>query len=168
MLKDAGYEVIVYFYNPNIFPQEEYNKRLEAEKTLCENLGVELILEDYNPDEFFNEVKGLENEPEKGKRCDVCFKLRLSKTAQKAHELGIEEFTTTISVSPHKDFIRVSSAGKAAAQELNLVFNDENFKKKDGFLKTNAIAKEMNLYRQNYCGCKFSMNAHKAVATNIS
>lgn len=156
-LQDAGYEVIVYFYNPNIFPDNEYEKRLEAERTLCKHFNVELIEETYNQEEFFDYVKGFENEPEKGLRCDKCFTLRLQKTAQKAKELQIENFTTSIVISPHKNFQKLSSIGAEIAQKENLNFLAIDFKKKDGFLKTNKIANSLGLYRQNYCGCKFSI-----------
>ncbi len=156
-LKDAGYEVIVYFYNPNIYPDAEYQKRLEAEKILCENFGVELIVEEYNQHEFFDYVKGFEMEPEKGLRCDKCFELRLIKTASKAKELGINNFTTSIVISPHKSFQKLSKIGEEIASKTGLNFLAIDFKKKDGFLKTNKIANSLSLYRQNYCGCKFSM-----------
>ena len=156
-LKDAGYNVIVYFYNPNIFPDTEYQKRLEAEKTLCSHLGVDLIEEEYNQEEFFDYVKGFENEPEKGLRCDRCFELRLSKTAEKAKELRIKNFTTTIVISPHKNFQKLSAIGEEIAAKTGLSFLSIDFKKKDGFLKTNKIANSLSLYRQNYCGCKFSL-----------
>ena len=156
-LKDAGYNVIVYFYNPNIFPDTEYQKRLEAEKTLCSHFGVDLIEEEYNQEEFFGYVKGFENEPEKGLRCDRCFELTLSKTAEKAKELRIKNFTTTIVISPHKNFQKLSAIGEEIAAKTGLTFLSIDFKKKDGFLKTNKIANSLSLYRQNYCGCKFSL-----------
>lgn len=156
-LKDAGYEVIVYFYNPNIFPQEEYFKRLEAQKTLCKHFGVKLIEETYKPEVYFDYVSGLEDEPEKGLRCDKCFELRLDKTAQKAKELSIENFTTSIVISPHKNFQKLSEIGAKTAEKYGLKFEGIDFKKRDGFLKTNQISKALSLYRQNYCGCKFSL-----------
>lgn len=156
-LKDAGYSVIVYFYNPNIYPDSEYQKRLEAEKTLCDHFGVELIEGEYNPDEYYDFVKGFEQEPEKGARCDKCFELRLRKTAQFAIERSISNFTTSIVISPHKNFQKLSIIGNKIAEEYNLNYLDIDFKKKDGFLKTNRISKELGLYRQNYCGCKFAM-----------
>ena len=151
------FEPIVYFYNPNIFPSEEYEKRLEAEKTLCKYYKCELIIEDYNQEEFFNTVKGFEEEPERGKRCDICFYLRLNKTALKAIDLDIKNFTTSIVISPHKNFFKLSNIGQKIANDYNLQYVAIDFKKKDGFLKTNKLANSLNLYRQNYCGCKFSM-----------
>lgn len=157
LLKDMGYRVVVYFYNPNIYPESEYKKRLEAEKILCKHFNCELVEGEYIPDEYYNFVSGLENEPEKGKRCDKCFELRLKKTAEFAKSISAKEFTTSIVISPHKNFDRLTAIGKDIAENYGLNYVDINFKKKDGFLKTNKISKELNLYRQNYCGCKFAL-----------
>ncbi|MBO6087282.1 epoxyqueuosine reductase QueH [bacterium] len=157
-LKDMGYEVVVYFYNPNIFPKEEYQKRLEAERILCAHFGVELVEAEYNQNEYYDFVKGLENEPEKGLRCDKCFELRLKKTAEYAKSNGIEQFTTSITISPHKNFDKLTKIGSDAAENTGVEYLSINFKKKDGFLKTNQIARELNLYRQYYCGCKFALS----------
>ena len=156
-LKDAGYDVVVHFYNPNIYPLEEYQKRLEAERILCGHFDVELIEDEYNQDEFFDYVKGFEDEPEKGLRCDKCFELRLKRSAKIAKKLGIKNFTTSIVISPHKNFQKLSSIGETIAREYDLNFLSIDFKKKDGFLKTNEIANSLSLYRQNYCGCRFSI-----------
>lgn len=158
MLKSHGYRVIAYFYNPNISPQTEYMKRLEAERKLCRHFGVQLIEEEYSEQEFLDYVKGYETFPEKGERCPLCFELRLKKTAHIAQQMGIKDFTTSIVISPHKNFTLLSSIGKFLANEYNLNYLDIDFKKKDGFLKTNKIAKELNLYRQNYCGCRYSLH----------
>ena len=152
-----GYQVFVYFYNPNIYPQEEYQKRIQAQRTLCKHLDCELIEGEYQPEEFYATAKGLENEPEKGKRCDKCFELRLLKTAQLAKDLDIQEFTTSIVISPHKNFAKLTEIGKKIATENGLTYRAIDFKKQDGFLKTNKLSKELNLYRQNYCGCEFSI-----------
>ena len=155
-LKDAGYRVVVYFYNPNIYPHEEYVRRLAAQKTLCKAMNVEFVEAEYVPEEFYTAALGLESEPEKGKRCDKCFELRLRKTAEFAKSLGVEEFTTSITISPHKNFTKLSQIGEQIAAEYGLKFEAVDFKKKDGFLKTNQISRELGLYRQNYCGCEFS------------
>lgn len=158
LLKDMGYSVVVYFYNPNIYPQEEYQKRLDAETKLCTHFGCNLIIGEYETEVYYNFVAGLENEPEKGLRCDKCFELRLRKTAQKCVELGINEFTTSMVISPHKNYEKLTKIGKDIAQEYNLQYFSLNFRKNDGFLKTNRISKDLGLYRQNYCGCKFALN----------
>ncbi len=156
-LKNSGYKVVVYFYNPNIFPTEEYQKRLEAERTLCRHFGVELIEESYEPEEFFEYVRGFETCPEKGARCDLCFRLRLARSAKKARALGIDTFTTSIVISPHKNFATLTKIGEEIAAQEGLKYLAIDFKKKDGFLKTNRISRELGLYRQNYCGCMFSL-----------
>lgn len=156
-LKDMGYQVVVYFYNPNIYPEAEYQKRLEAEKTLCAHFGVELVEGEYNPNEYYDFVKGFENEPEKGLRCNKCFELRLKKTAEFAKSISIDKFTTSITISPHKNFSKLSEIGLKIAQDAGIEYLPIDFKKKDGFLKTNKLSRELNLYRQNYCGCKFAL-----------
>lgn len=156
-LQDTGYSVVVYFYNPNIYPEEEYQKRLEAEKKLCAYFNCKLIEGEYEPEVYYNYVKGLENEPEKGTRCDKCFELRLSKTALMAKSLGVNEFTTSMVISPHKNYEKLTAIGEKIAQKEGLIYVSTNFRKHDGFLKTNQISKSLNLYRQNYCGCKFAI-----------
>ena len=147
-----GYEPIIYFCNPNLDSIEEFQRRLEAQKKVCLHFNVELIIEDYDPSEYINYIKGLEKEPEKGKRCDKCIELRLKKTFLKAQELKIDYFTSSLVISPHKNFEKISKLGKTLSENYLAI----DFKKKDGFLKTNKISKELNIYRQNYCGCKFA------------
>ncbi len=101
-------------------------------------------------------MKGFENEPEKGLRCDKCFMMRLESAARLAKQLGINEFTTSMVISPHKNYEKLTSIGHKIASEYKLEYCNINFRKQDGFLKTNQISKSMNLYRQNYCGCKFA------------
>lgn len=156
LLQDMGYRVVVYYYNPNIYPKEEYLKRLEAEKVLCSHFDCELIIGDYEPELYYSYVKGFENEPEKGLRCNKCFELRFKKSAQKAVELGIDEFTTSMVISPHKNYEKLTGIGRQIASEYGLKYLDTNFRKHDGFLKTNKIANSLKLYRQKYCGCKFA------------
>jgi len=151
-----GYSVCAYFYNPNIYPEVEYYKRLEAERALCKYFNVKLIEAEYNPEEYYNYVKGYENEPEKGLRCDKCFRLRLLKTAEFAKSQNIQNFTTSIVISPHKNFKKLSVIGEEIEHLTGVNYLAIDFKKKDGFLKTNNIAKKLGLYRQNYCGCKFA------------
>ena len=156
LLKDMGYSVVVYFYNPNIYPTEEYEKRLEAQKTLCEHFDCELIVGEYEPDVYYECVKGFEDEPEKGLRCDKCFYLRLEAAAKLAKKLGINEFTTSMVISPHKNYEKLTLIGEKIAKDYGLEYFSQNFRKNDGFLKTNNISKSLKLYRQNYCGCKFA------------
>ena len=156
LLKDMGYDVTVYFCNPNLDTEEEFNRRLEAQKTVCDNFGVDLLIEKYNHKVFLDFVNGLEAEPERGKRCDKCIELRLVYAAKKAEELGIDLFTTSLVISPHKNFNKITSIGENIANKYGLNYLAHDFKKKDGYLKTNNISKELKIYRQNYCGCEFA------------
>ncbi len=154
LLKEMGYSPVVYFCNPNIDTEDEFNKRLEAQKIVCMYHWVDLVVDDYNHEEYLQKIKGLEKAPERGARCVECIRLRLQKTAQKARELGIKQFTTSLPISPHKNFEMISELGNELAGDLEFVAID--FKKKDGFLKTNKLSKELGIYRQNYCGCEFA------------
>lgn len=151
----------IYFYNPNIYPEEEYYKRLEQFKKLFENVefpnGIEQIESEYNQEVYFNAVKGLENEKEGGARCTECFKLRLDETARKAKEIGAEYFTTTLSVSPHKNSQLLNEIGEKSAEKYGVKFLFADFKKKEGYKRSTVLSSEYGLYRQNYCGCKCSM-----------
>lgn len=155
LLKEMGYEPVVYFCNPNLDTKEEFERRLEAQKIVCTYHQVDLITEEYNHDDFLDAAKGLENEPEKGKRCDKCIELRLRLAAKKAKELGINKFTTSLVISPHKNYEKISKIGKSVVDGIEYIPID--FKKKDGFLKTNKLSRELGIYRQNYCGCEFSV-----------
>jgi hypothetical protein len=154
-LQEMGYEVVVYFSNSNLDTKEEFEKRLDAQKTVCEYLKVKLIVDDYNHQEYLSYVKGLEKEPERGARCDKCIELRLNKTSKMAKELNIPFFTTSLVISPHKNFKKISDLGAKLSDEV-VQFVAIDFKKKDGFLKTNQLSKTLGIYRQNYCGCEFA------------
>lgn len=156
-LRAQGFEPVVYFFNPNIFPQEEHDRRCEELVNYCEKKGIEYFVEKGSHDEWLDFIKGYESEPEKGLRCEKCFEFRLEKAVQKAKELNIEDFTTTLSVSPHKDSDVIFETGQKVSIEYGLTFLKENFKKENGFLKTMKIAKENDFYRQSYCGCEFSL-----------
>jgi predicted adenine nucleotide alpha hydrolase (AANH) superfamily ATPase len=153
-LRDEGFEVIGFFYNPNIYPPEEYQKRLETAQKVAGELGFELIEGVYKPDEWYSLTEKLKDEPEGGKRCELCYGMRLAGTDKKAKELNIPFFTTTLSISPHKNALVINRIGKGINCEC---FRDYDFKKKDGFKKTMAMAKKSNLYQQHYCGCEYSI-----------
>ncbi len=148
-----GYDPVVYFCNPNLDTEEEFERRLKAQKIVCMYHWVDLIVEDYRHEDFLAVSKGMENEPERGQRCDKCIELRLRRTADKARELGISCFTTSLVISPHKNFQRITEIAKSVAGDLEYIAID--FKKKDGFLRTNKLSKELGIYRQNYCGCEW-------------
>ena len=121
-----------------------------------QKINVEYFEGDYEIKRFYEAIKGFENEPEKGKRCSICFNLRLDKTAEFAKSKEIKYFTTTLSVSPHKNSSQIFQEGSAIAQKYGVEFLEYNFKKQDGFKISRAIARENNMYAQSYCGCEFS------------
>lgn len=150
------YDITIYYYNPNIDTNEEFLHRLNEQKRYCKEVNIPVIEDGYFHDEFLCKIKGLENEKEGGARCSVCFLLRLEKTALKAKELGFDFFGTTLTVSPHKNSQVINAIGKAIEQKTGQAFLEGNYKKKDGYKKSITLAKEFNLYRQNYCGCEFA------------
>ena len=156
LLTENEYEPTVYFFNPNIYPKVEHDRRLAELIRYCDKMNYKLIIENDEKYDWYKYVKGLEKEPERGKRCQKCFEFRLIQTAKKVKELGIEKFTTTLFVSPHKVRQDIINAGVLAAKQYNLTFVDTDFRKKNGFLKTMQIAKAENFYRQSYCGCIFA------------
>lgn len=157
LLSEEGYEIEVFFYNPNIFPAEEYFRRKAEVERFCEITKTPLKIFETSSNAYYEYVKGLEREPEKGLRCEKCFELRLEKTAQYAVETGADYFSTTLSVSPHKSFEQIKLAAETAATKFGVCYLAKDFKKKNGFKQTSEIANEYGFYRQNYCGCKFSV-----------
>jgi len=153
------FNTTILYYNPNIYPEEEYQKRLQTQKEIIEKmeLKVEILEIGYDSKEFEKIAMGLENEKEGGSRCSKCFYLRLEKTAQLAKKNNFEYFTTTLSVSPHKDSQILNKIGKILEEKYQIKYLYSDFKKKEGYKRSNELAKEYNLYRQNYCGCKYSI-----------
>ena len=151
-----SFDLTVYFYNPNMDSEREFNLRFSEQERLCLTLGVPLIKEDYNNSEFYSAVKGFEAEIEGGARCEKCFYLRLKKTAQIAKEKGFDYFSTTLTVSPLKNAKLINEIGFKIEQETGVSFLPCDFKKKGGYQRSIELSKEYNLYRQNYCGCEFS------------
>lgn len=143
----------VLYYNPNIYPEEEYKKRLNALKKVSKNI----ISFSYDRDLFTNLVKGLETEKEGGLRCYKCIEARLRKTATYAKENGYDFFTTTLSVSPHKNSKMINEIGYKLEKEYNIKYLYSDFKKKEGYKRSITLSKDLNLYRQTYCGCKYSI-----------
>ncbi len=156
------FDTTVYFYNPNIDTQEEYDYRKKEAERLCKFFGVKFICENHRKPDFLSSVKGLELEPEKGKRCEICFSLRLNKTFNKAKVLGIEYFATTLTLSPLKNAELINEIGKKASDEKTK-YLETDFKKRGGYLRSITLSKELDLYRQNYCGCEFSKRKDKNV-----
>ena len=153
------FRVTVFFFNPCIHPAAEYEKRLSEQKRLIEEakLPVDLLEAVYDPQSYFALVKGLENEPEGGERCLVCFRQRLMATAQAAKEHGYDFFTTTLTVSPYKNAENLNRIGQEVSHETGMPFLPADFKKRSGYLRSLELSREYSLYRQDWCGCVYSM-----------
>ena len=148
------HDVSMFFSGSNIYPEDEYRKRLENASRLAKAHGLELIEDSYEHGAWKAFIRGLENEPEKGKRCEKCFEFSLLRTSAYAKENGFDLFSTTLTTSPHKDSGKIFSIGKKLGN-----FLDIDFKKKEGFLHSIRLSKKLGLYRQEYCGCEFSMKS---------
>ena len=154
------FKITILYYNPNIFPYEEYNKRYEEAKKLLSDMDccsdVEIVEVGYNNEDFENIIDGLRDEKEGGKRCFKCYDLRLRKTAEYASINNFDYFTTTLSISPYKNANKLNEIGKALELEYNVKYLYADFKKKNGYKRSIELSREYNLYRQDYCGCIYS------------
>lgn len=163
---NKSFDITPYYYNPNISPMSEYDKRANELIRLVDEMPLDTvnkpIIEQYDNAEFESAVKGLENEPEGGARCAVCYKLRLSRAAQYAKEHGFDYFCTTLSISPLKNSQTLNRIGKETAKQYNINYLYSDFKKNEGFKRSVQLCGEYGLYRQNYCGCKYSKPQIKA------
>ena len=155
------FKITLFYYNPNIFPEEEYKKRLNTQRQLLCALAparaVDLIEGVYEPERFSLSVKGLEQEPEGGARCAACFRLRLGETARLASERGFEYFSTTLSVSPHKNANVLAEISEDFSAVCGVKALPADFKKRGGYQQSVRLSMEYELYRQDYCGCPFSI-----------
>ena len=155
------FKVTVLYFNPNIYPEEEFLHRQSEQKRIISELPVEnkvsFMESEYNYNDFLSAAKGFENEREGGARCDKCFRLRLKKTAQLAAENGFDYFTTTLSVSPHKNSQLLNLIGEELGEEYGVKHLPADFKKREGYKRSIELSKQYDLYRQNYCGCEFSL-----------
>ena len=165
-LRESGVEPVLFYSNSNIDTEAEFEKRLAALRAFAAAEGIEVLADAYDPASWERAVAGFEAEPGGGARCDRCFRHNLGRAAAKAAELGFEAFSTTLTVSPHKSSPRVFAAGReaAAARPGGPAFEERDFKKRDGFLDSVRLAKAYGLYRQDYCGCRFSRAARDARA----
>ena len=154
------YDLTVYYYNPNIWPKEEYEHRKREQIRLIQTApfceGVSYVDQDYDHQEYLNAVKGFEDQPGGGARCTECFRLRLEKTATFAVAHGYDLFCTTLTVSPHKNSETINAIGQELSAKYGIEWLYSNFKKKDGYLHSTKLAKEYSLYRQDFCGCEFA------------
>lgn len=153
------FDITVYFYNPNITFEEEYYKRLNEQREYHEKreYSIKVIEGKYDPrEDFFKQVKGLEDRKEGGERCFKCYTLRMEATAQKAKELGFDYFSTVLSISPLKNAQWINEIGEELSKKYDIKFLNGDFKKKNRYLRSTEISREYELYRQDYCGCVFS------------
>ena len=156
------FDVTVLWYNPNLYPEAEYDKRLKTQMQLIDAIagdGVQakLLVEPWRSEDYFSRIKGLENEPEEGKRCLECFKIRLEETARIASERGFEWFCTTLTVSSRKDAVAINAIGREAEAKYGVKWLPSEFKKREGNHRSIILSEKYGLYRQEYCGCVFSL-----------
>ena len=155
---DKYFRITLYFCNPNIAPEEEFSFRLSELKRLVKEMGlsIEVVEEPYDPAPFYELAKGLEDLPERGERCRKCIAYRLRKAGAKAKELGFDMFTTTLTISPHKDCAFINECGGQVQEECGVPYLFSDFKKHEGYKHSIELSRQYGLYRQNYCGCVFS------------
>lgn len=154
------FAITVFYYNPNIYPSEEYDRRVAEQQRLIREMDcvhpVSFVEGPYETERFYAVAKGLEQEREGGERCFRCYRLRLSQAAALAREMGFDYFTTTLSISPHKNAAKLNEIGEALAKEYGVAHLPADFKKKEGYKQSIALSQQFGLYRQDYCGCVFS------------
>jgi predicted adenine nucleotide alpha hydrolase (AANH) superfamily ATPase len=153
------YEVAGYFYNPNIYPSEEYSRRGAAMKDLACAVSFPYREGCYDPERWVKVTEGMEDEPEKGRRCVECIYMRLQETARAAKEGGFDLFAAVLTVSPHKDPEMINRLGEEVGRLYSIEYLPTDLKKKDGFRRSVELSKKHKLYRQNYCGCVYSMRS---------
>lgn len=164
------FSLTIFYSNDNIYPREEYEHRLDEQKKFVGeyNKDIKLLYDDYNSKDFYSAIKGLENFKEGGERCYECYLMRLEKTAKKAKELNFDYFTTTLSISPYKHAEKINAIGYRLQEKHNVKFLYSNFKKNDGYKKSIQFSREYGLYRQDYCGCVFSLHDSKQKPSHVS
>lgn len=159
------FSITVFYYNPNIYPEEEYVKRVQEQKIFIQRLPVKYpitFLEgDFDKERFYQVTKGLEEAPEGGERCERCFYLRLGETAKMAKQMGMDYFTTTLSISPMKNAETLNRIGAQLAEETGTAYLFSDFKKRNGYKRSVELSREYDMYRQDYCGCVFSYNSRQ-------
>jgi len=154
------FDITVLYYNPNIWPAGEFFKRAETQQQLVSDMAfknpVRLVVAEYSSEEFDAAARGFESEPEGGKRCPKCYALRLEEAARYAREHGFDWFTTTLSVSPHKDAEALNNIGRELEEKYSVKYLYADFKKRNGYKRSIELSKQFGLYRQDYCGCRYS------------
>jgi len=150
------YEVIGCYVNDNIESQEEFDKRYKQADIVAKHYNFKILKLDYDRKRFMKATEGLEYEREQGKRCEICHKLNFEKTLEQAKQMNIKNISTTLTVSPHKNIEMINRTGRETVKESGIEFIEENLRRNNGFMRSLEISKKLNLYRQNWCGCKFS------------
>jgi len=153
------FDVTLLYYNPNIQPEAEYEKRLFYQREVLKHIPAKLMACDYDGAAFEAAVRGAEDEPEGGERCTRCFRLRLEETAKRAAAGGFSWFCSTLTVSPHKDAARINRIGAALGERYGVQWLPSDFKKRDGYLRSIRLSEEYGLYRQDWCGCRYARSA---------
>jgi predicted adenine nucleotide alpha hydrolase (AANH) superfamily ATPase len=156
-LIDEGWDVEGFYYNPNVHPEKEHVRRLESARLVFSAFDFPLREGRYDPMRWWKFAGGFEDEPEGGKRCDICFRVRLDETCREAASLGMPFVATTLSVSPHKNASTINNVGRLVAERHGVSYLERDFKKRDGFARSVRLSREQGLYRQSYCGCTPSM-----------
>lgn len=163
------FSITILYYNPNISPKEEFDRRAEEQRRLISEMPVKnpvsVVVDNYNSQEFYSAVKGLEHIKEGGERCFACYKLRLERAAKYAKEYNFDYFCTTLSISPLKNAQKINEIGEELSEIYSTKFLPSDFKKKGGYLRSIELSREYNLYRQDYCGCAFSKAERNAEKT---
>lgn len=156
------FKITVFYYNPNIYPDEEYYKRVLEQQKFIEQFPaknpISFLEGDFDKDKFYKMAKGLEDLPEGGERCFKCYELRLRQSARIAKKLSMDYFTTTLSISPLKSAYKLNEIGSSLAKEYGVRYLPSDFKKKNGYKRSVELSNEYGIYRQNYCGCVYSLN----------
>lgn len=159
------FKITVFYFNPNIYPKEEYYFREKEQEDLIKMMPfdnpVSFIPAPYIPEDYYKAVRGHEQDPERGGRCTICYEQRLEETAKKAKEKGFDFFTTTLSISPYKDAQRLNEIGKRMEEKYGVEYLYSDFKKRQGFKRSIELSNEYDMYRQDYCGCEFSFRNRK-------
>ena len=164
------FDITLFFYNPNMDTAEEYAKRVDELRRLADEADFpsDIMICPYDPESFDKIAKGLEDEPEGGKRCPKCYELRMRRAAEYARDNGFDYFTTTLSISPYKNADWINEIGEHLAKEYGVPHLPSDFKKKNGYKRSIELSKEYNLYRQDYCGCEYSRNVREKETAPIS
>ena len=165
------FDVTLLWYNPNLYPKEEFDRRFKTQVELIEKMGladkVDILAEPWKSEDYYRRVKGLENEPEGGKRCAECFRLRLLETARLAKHYGYDYFCTTLTLSRHKDAVLINTIGEEIAKAVGVSWLPSDFKKRNGENRSIELSEQYGLYRQLYCGCEFSLHKREETAKEM-